>query len=375
MTYLHGIDRVESADGLLAGKRVGLITNLTGLNSRFRRSVEVLRERYDLVRLFAPEHGLYGAVQDGVAIDNQIDEESGLPVYSMYHTALSEEELYEGIEVMCFDIQDIGARFYTYISTLARSMKVCAERGIPMVVFDRCNPLGLAKAEGTLLDETFASGVGMYELPSRHGMTVGEYARYINEEKGIGCALAVIPCAGLKRSDTWRQIQYPWVPPSPNIPTYESALVYIGTVLFEATNVSEGRGTTCPFELIGAPWIDGFRLAEEMNAKGLAGVHFRATSFVPKFSKYQEQCCGGVQIHVTDEAAFEPFYCGLLLLETIRQNYTEFAFNKRLPRLLGTDALLREAFDLEPFAEEHRQKIEAFRERTKKYWLYEEDEP
>ncbi len=370
MHYQHGIDCVERADAYLMEKRVGLITNHSGLTTDLRRTVDVLKERYDLVRLFAPEHGLYGAVQDGVPIDNQTDPGSGLPVYSMYHTKLTPDELYEGIEVMAFDIQDIGARFYTYISTLARSMKACAERGIPVVVFDRYNPLGLDQVAGTLLDEAFASGVGMYAIPSRHAMTVGEYARFINAEKGIGCDLQVIPCQNLKRSDTFRTLNLSWVTPSPNIPTYESALVYIGTVLFEGTNVSEGRGTTKPFETIGAPWIDGFRLAEQMNALQLPGVRFRPTLFTPQFSKHKEQVCSGVQLHVTDDRAFEPFYCGLKMLDIIRREYPEFAFRSSLPRLMGTDAFLREDFDPEPFVAEHRKKIERFTEDIKQYHLY-----
>lgn len=371
MKYQHGVDNIHLADSLLLGKKIGLVTNYTGVDSHFRRTVDILHRRYDLVRIFSPEHGLDGVAQAGVHVSNCTDLKTGLPIFSMYGENMDSDTLFDGIEAVAFDIQDIGVRFYTYISVLARAMKLCAKCGIPMVVLDRYNPLGLTKVSGTLLDETYSSFVGMYELPSRHAMTVGEYAQYINVEKAIHCQLHVIPCTNLSRTDDYRSLQVPWIYPSPNIPTFDTAVLYTGTVVFEGTNVSEGRGTTKPFELIGAPWIDGETLAEHMNAQALPGVHFRPAAFSPVFSKYQGERCEGVQIHITDHDTVEPFYCGLLLMDTIRKCCPQFEINPSLKRLLGTDEFESESFDLDRFVEKHKRKVEAFGARMKQYHIYE----
>jgi uncharacterized protein YbbC (DUF1343 family) len=276
----------------------------------------------------------------------------------------------DGVDVIAYDIQDVGVRVYTYISVLGIAMQECAKRNIPVVVFDRYNPLGLDRVSGTLLDETFTSFVGMYPIPSQYGLTVGEYALYINEEHKIGCTLHVIPCEDLKRSDNYRTLGLPWINPSPNIPTFDSTVVYVGTVLFEGTNLSAGRGTTKPFEFIGAPWINENQLAKTMNEKNLPGVYFRPIRFVPTFSKNQGLCCRGVQLHVTDYDAFDSFYSGLLLLDTVRNTYPEIQFTHILQRLLGTDEFLSEGFELDAFVERHKTKIAHFTKRAEKYYLY-----
>ena len=368
MAYRHGIDRVELADPYLAGKRVGLITNHTGVNSNFERTVDVLHRRYQLVKIFAPEHGLDGVRQAGAQVDNVVDEVAGLPVLSMYKKGSTMD--LDGVDVIAYDIQDVGVRFYTYISVLSIAMRECAKRNVPVVVFDRYNPLGLDRVSGTLLDEKFSSFVGMYPIPSQYGLTVGEYALYTNREHEIGCTLHVIPCQDLKRSDNYYTLRQPWINPSPNIPTFDSAVSYVGTVVFEGTNLSVGRGTTKPFEFIGAPFIDGNHLASVMNAKKLAGVYFRPIRFVPSFSKNKDLCCGGVQLHVTDYDAFDSFYSGLILLDTVRKTYAEARLTPALVRLLGTDEILAEDFDADAFAERHRLKIAKFTKRATKYYLY-----
>ena len=371
MAYRHGVERNELLARELRG-RLGLITNPSGVDQALRATVDLLHENYDLCALYAPEHGIRGDAQAGAHIDHDTDKKTGLPVYSTYGKKDEcPEDKYRDIDTLVFDIQDVGARFYTYMYTMTEAMEACAKLGKRVVVLDRYNPLGLSRMEGTLLDERFSSFVGKYTLASRYGMTIGEFARYANAEKGIGCDLTVIPCDGLDRKADYRSLSVPWVLPSPNLPTYESALVYIGTVLFEGTNVSEGRGTTRPFELIGAPFIDGDALADTMRRMDLPGVNFRPVCFTPTFSKFAGERCYGVQVHVTDADAVMPFKTGLLLLDTIRKNYEQLEFRSMIHLLLGSDALSQENFDAENFIAAEQKKVEAFKQDVEKYFLYE----
>ncbi len=371
MAYRHGVERQNELDRHLRG-RIGLITNPSGVDQSLRATVDLLHERYQLCALYAPEHGIRGDIQAGAHINHEIDRKTGLPVYSTYgKTDGNPEDKYRDIDTLVFDIQDVGARFYTYMYTMTEAMEACAKQGKRIVVLDRYNPLGLSRMEGTLLDERFSSFVGKYTLASRYGMTIGEFARYANAEKGIGCDLTVVSCEGLDRRTDYRSLSLPWVLPSPNLPTYESALCYIGTVLFEGTNVSEGRGTTKPFELIGAPFIDGDALADTMRKMNLPGVNFRPACFTPTFSKFAGERCYGVQIHVTDADAFEPFRTGLLLLDTIRRNCEQFEFRPMINLLLGTDAMQQEGFDADSFVTDEQGKVEAFKREVEKYFLYE----
>ncbi len=368
MKYLHGIDRVELAEPLLRGRRTGLVTNATGVDSSLQRTADILRSRFDLVRLFAPEHGYDGIRQAGEEIGDTVDERSGLPVSSIYRKGLPVD--LSGLDVLAYDIQDVGLRFFTHISVLALAMKACAAAGIPLVVFDRYDPLGLDRVGGTVLEKEHASFVGMYEIPSRYGLTPGEYARYINSEEGIGCELHVIPCAGLGRSSDPCGLGVEWIQPSPNLPSPGSVTAYCGTVVFEGTNVSEGRGTTRPFEYIGAPWIDGWRLADLMNAKGLPGAYFRPVSFMPAFSKYRGECCKGLQFHITDRRAVDPFLCGLVLLDTVRSEYPQFESTGFLTKLLGTAAFDMPGFDPYRFAGEQSAKTRRFAQKAAAFHIY-----
>ena len=368
--YYHGIERVSLADGILTGKRIGLVTNYTALDRGMNRTLDILNDRYPLVRVFSPEHGLSGVAQAGEKVGNGTDKKSGLPVVSLYGGTSENDERFDGLDAVAFDIQDIGLRFYTYISVLAEVMRTCAGKRIPLVVFDRFNPLGLGRREGTYLDERFSSFIGKYALPSRHGLTVGEYARYINSEKNIGCDLTVIPCDGLQRCDDWRTVGRPWVYPSPNIPSYDTAVAYAGTVVFEGTNVSEGRGTTRPFSLIGAPWIDGDVLAERMNARRIPGVILRSAEFRPTFSKHAGECCRGVEILITDYDAFEPVRFGLTLADTIRHDCPEIKINNYMCHILGTDEFESPDYDTDEFLAAEKKKIDAFGDAVRKYELY-----
>nr|WP_298132104.1 DUF1343 domain-containing protein [uncultured Pseudoxanthomonas sp.] len=317
---------LEQRLDLLRGKRVGLVTNATGLDSRLRSDVDRFATHPDftLVALFGPEHGVRGDVQAGDKVASSRDAATGLPVHSLYgeHREPTPAML-AGIDVLVFDIQDVGARFYTYPYTLAGVMRAAKRAGIPVIVADRPDPLGGVEVEGPVLDPALASFVGLYPIPIRHGMTIGELALLFNAEFGIGAELHVVAMQGWRRGDEPLRGALPWVPPSPNMPTPDTALVYPGMGLLEGTNVSEGRGTTRPFETVGAPWVDARALAERLNAMALPGVRFRPTWFTPTFSKHAGQACGGVQLHVTDRVAFRPVRTGIAVLKALHDQHPQ----------------------------------------------------
>ena len=375
MSYSHGIENLHTVHHILDGKRLGLITNPSAVDSRLHSTLDILASQYQVVRLFAPEHGVRGDKQAGVVIANEIDEKTKIPVESLYGSSHGGTLNTEGLDAVVYDIQDVGVRFYTYTYTMANAMKACAKANIPFIVLDRYNPLGLLKVEGCLMDSRFDSGVGAYGLPTRHGMTIGELARYFNKEFHIHCALTVVPCQGLERHMDFRHVNVAWVLPSPNCATYDTAVCYAGTVLFEGTNVSEGRGTVRPFELIGAPWMNSEQVMEELEKKELPGVLFRPAYFRPTFSKFKDEQCQGLQIHVTDPDVFPAVRCGILLVDTIRKLHPEFSFRGKndwyfVDQLMGTDALRRENFDTDTFLRDQVPSLSAFKEKVKPYLLY-----
>jgi uncharacterized protein YbbC (DUF1343 family) len=265
-----------------------------------------------------------GEVQYMVAVDDVTrDRRTGVPVYSLYgHTFESltpRQEWLAGLDALVFDVQDVGARYYTYVYTMALAMKAAAQAKVAFYVLDRPNPLGLERTEGNLVGDGFRSFVGLYRLPTRHGMTAGELARLLNDSEGFGAELHVIACEGLQRSDWWSEVHRAFIPPSPNMPTPDTALVYPGMCLGEGTNVSEGRGTCRPFEQFGAPWLDGQAVAAQLNALKLPGVVFRPCSFSPTFDKWKGQSCEGAFIHVTDRQAFESLLTGIAVFQTCFQ--------------------------------------------------------
>lgn len=342
--------------GELNGKRIGLVTNMTGVDRTLRSDIDLLAAHsgVQLVALFGPEHGVRGDVQAGGHVDSSRDAATGLPVHSLYgeHREPTPDML-RGIDLLLFDIQDVGARFYTYPYTLANVLRAARRDGVPVWVLDRPNPVGGLKVEGPVLEPAQSSFVGMFPIPVRHGMTIGELARLFNGEFGIGADLTVVPMRGWQRGDAEPGGAMPWVPPSPNMPTRDTALVYLGTALLEGTNVSEGRGTTRPFEIIGAPFVDARRLADALNALDLPGVRFRPTSFTPSFSKHEGKACGGVQIHVTDREAFLPFRTGLAVVKALHDLYPDqFRFQSDAPGAtpgffdkLAGNAWLRQAIE------------------------------
>jgi uncharacterized protein YbbC (DUF1343 family) len=305
----------------IAGRRVGLITNHTAVDHRLRSAVDLLHESeaVDVVALFGPEHGVRGDAQAGVKLGAAVDRRTGLPVHSLYgETQRPTPAMLEGLDALVFDIQDVGVRYATYISTMAHAQEAASVAGLTSVVLDRPNPITGSRVEGNLLEPDFASFVGVHPVPIRHGLTTGELARLIAAERGWEEPL-VVPMRGWQRGQWFDETGLPWVQPSPNLPTLDSVTLYPGTCLIEGTNVSEGRGTTRPFEYVGAPWLDPVRLAAELEGRGLPGCAFRPTFFTPTFSKHAGQVCGGVQIHITNRDALRPVELGIHLLETIRR--------------------------------------------------------
>ncbi len=351
--------------------KCGLITNPTGVLRNMTSTVDMLRHMCNLTALFGPEHGVRGDAQAGGEVDSfYIDATTMLPVYSYYGKGLENAgKIMESLDTVFFDIQDIGARFYTYQYTMTDAMIRCARAGVRFVVLDRPNPLGGTKVEGTILERRFSSFVGMYPTATRSGMTVGEFARYINDTEKLGCDLTVVPCQGWERWMDFDDTDLSFVQPSPNLPTVDTAFSYIGTCIFEGTNISEGRGTTKPFEMIGAPWIDPIPLLHELGVQ--PGVHLRAAAFTPTFSKYAGQLCRGVQLHVYDRDAYEPFAVGLRLFCAIRKLWPdETEIRSFISHLLGTDALLDTNFDMESFISSEAEKVLRWQNETKPYWLY-----
>ena len=375
MAYLHGVERKDELERIFTGKKTALITNPTGVDSKFYHTADLFSEKYRLCALFAPEHGIRGEAQAGDRVDSFVDAKTQIPVYSAYSDAITKEMLSD-IDIIAYDIQDVGSRFYTYIYTLSTLMERAAEWGKKVVVLDRYNPIGLSKVEGTVLDEKFSSGVGKYGLPSRYAMTVGEFAKYVNTQKEIGCELEIVACEGLSRNDDYRTIKPLWVPPSPNLPTYESALAYVGTVLLEGTNMSEGRGTTKPFEYIGAPWLRADEVIKYIESLGLEGFALRECCFVPTFSKYKGELCRGFQIHITDPDRFEPFALGVFALDYIRKTHKELKIRDEesekafINLLLGTDEFMKENFSAERFIFEQKAQIDAFFEKAGGCFIY-----
>ena len=325
-----GLERLfENPRRWLGASRVGLVANPTTVDRELNHAADLLHRHpeVDLRRLFGPEHGLRGSAQDMMGVADDTDPATGLPAVSLYGStfeSLSPAPEHLGdLDVLVFDIQDVGARYYTYAATMALCMRAARSTQVKVVVLDRPNPIGGVAVEGGGLDEGLENFCGLYPVPQRHGMTLGELARLYNGTFGIGCELEVVTCEGWSRSAYYDQCGLPWVMPSPNMPTPETALVYPGMCLLEGTNLSEGRGTTRPFELFGAPFIDGDELARELRRHDLPGVLFRPCVIEPAFHKFSGERCGAVQLHVGDRTAFEPYRTGLAVLVAARKLWPE----------------------------------------------------
>lgn len=378
---LNGLDHLADAAPWLRGRRLGLITSTSGVTRTLTPGIDTIHSQFPLTALFGPEHGVRGDHDAGATVETYTDPATGLPVYSLYRKDSQHmtPEMLDLVDTVIYDIQDIGARFYTYISTLLYVMRDCAAAGKELVVLDRINPLG-GKIEGGMLQPGFESFVGVYPLTTRYGLTPGEFARLANEEQHIGCTLHVLPVQGWRRKMLFPETGLTWMMPSPAIPHFETALLYPGVCLAEATNLSEGRGTSAPFELIGAPFINGAALTTRMNALKLPGVAFTAAYFTPSASKHTNQRCEGVHIHLTDTKAFDTIRTGTALLYAIREMYSA-AFALRQPenehallpinRLTGSDVLAGEWPDFDALMTRWERESAAFKARAAKAYLYE----
>ena len=374
----------------IRGKSIGLITNHTGVDAALRSNYRLFAEAplCQLSAIFSPEHGFWGAVQDGIAIEslNVSDENSSqshlasVPVYSLYgHSVRPTANQLAGIDVLIYDMQDVGARYYTYISTLLHAMEAASDHGIAFIVADRPNPITCNTVEGPILDRGFESFVGIHRVPVRYGLTIGELATLLKAERVPACHLNVAWMHGYGRRMWFDDTGLQWVPPSPNMPTLTTAILYPGFCLFEGTNMSEGRGTTKPFEYIGAPWCNGEAWAETLNALSLPGVLFRPIVFTPapvaESTKHAQQTCGGVAIHITDRERFLPIETAIQMLSTLTTEYRDhFAFRPaHFDRLAGNSWLRETLLDgesLDKILTRWTDELQTWREKAKQFFNY-----
>jgi len=376
--------------GLRNGARVGLVVHPASVNRDLVHAADLISSGSDLrvERLFGPEHGVRGEAQDMEPVAGSVDTETGLPVSSLYGSDADSlrprpEEI-EALDAVVYDLQDVGSRYYTFVYTLSHVMEVARDVGRPIVVLDRPNPIGGREVEGPVLDPALTSFVGRYPIPARHGMTTAELARLFNDRHRIGCELRTVTMHGWTRSMQFEDTGLPWVAPSPNMPTADTARVYPGGCLIEGTNLSEGRGTTRPFELVGAPWMAGRELAEALGAARLAGARFRATSFRPMFHKHAGATCRGIQVHVVDRDAFRPFGTYLAILtharrlaghafEWRREAYEFETERLAIDLLLGRADLrsqIEAAVPLEDMERSWSVELRAFRKLRERFLLY-----
>ncbi|MEA3431517.1 MAG: DUF1343 domain-containing protein [candidate division WOR-3 bacterium] len=379
-----GLDRLlkENFD-LIKGKRIGLVTNQTGITRNIKSNIDTLTsiKNANLVALFVPEHGLMGCEQAGEHIKSYKDTQTGIQVYSLYGKSKKPTpQMLKNIDLLLFDIQDIGARFYTYISTLKYVLEEAAECGVKVLILDRPNPITGNTIEGPVLDTAFSSFVGIAPIPIRHGMTVGELALMFNDIFSFNAEIEVLKMEAWQRNMWFDETGLPWVAPSPNIPNLETAIVYPGICLLESTNISCGRGTTRPFLLLGAPWINANILTRALNQKGLPGVKFRSTAFIPYSSKYQGERCEGVEIYVLNRDEFQPVRIGLEIIAGVKKLYPkEFMWQPPqngsygFDRLMGTDKVRKDldsGVAVYKIVQEWQESLNSFKKNREKYLLY-----
>jgi uncharacterized protein YbbC (DUF1343 family) len=377
--------------GALHGRNVGLVCNPASVDHQLRHIVDLVLadSKLNIVALFGPQHGFRSDVQDNMIETPHGEFEAGtrkrVPLYSLYSdTREPTAQMLHGIDTLVIDLQDIGTRIYTYAYTMANCMRAARRHGLRVVVCDRPNPIGGVEVEGITLEPGNESFVGQFPIPTRHGMTIGELARLFNDRFGIGADLEVITMEGWRREMYWDDTGLPWVMPSPNIPTLDSAVVFPGTVHIEGTNASEGRGTTRPFELVGAPWVRAEAFAGSLNARGLPGVYFRPVVFEPTFQKHARTACGGCQIHVLDRQQFRPVLTGMAVIDALRaadpQSFAwkmppyEYEHDKMPIDVIAGSRTFREAIDAgeraEHIAERWASTVSAFRDVQRPYLLY-----
>ncbi len=393
MTHIvTGLDSLlADPERYLEGQSVGLLVNQTSVAGDNRHSVAHFKAHnwFKLKKIFAPEHGIYGIDQDMVKIVDNHDAASGVKVLSLYGDTFDSlspnPSQFADLENLVFDIQDVGSRYYTFIYTLANCMEICREAGVRMIVCDRPNPINGIHVEGNLVGDEWRSFVGQYPLANRHGMTVGELAKMFNKAFGIACDLTVVPMRGWERKMWYDETGLSWIPTSPNIPTLSTATVYPGMCLIEGTQLSEGRGTTLPFELIGAPYIDAHKLSDLLKKEHLPGVFFRPQYFKPMFQKWGREVCGGIQLHLTDRDQFKPLLTGIAVIRAIVKLYPEkfawrtepyeFVSDRLAIDILYGNSELRTKFlenddSLETIENSWRDELEEFKKLRQEFLIY-----
>lgn len=380
-----GLDVLLKSNKIKDIGRVGLISHPPAILHDYTHVLDALMQSgAHIAALFGPEHGFDASAADGASVNDQTDRRTGLPVFSLYGPNKEPSQaMLSGVDTLVFDMQDVGVRFYTFISTLFYVLRGAAAAGKSVIVLDRPNPINGRVVAGPPLESGFESFVGIAPMPLRHGLTMGELARYFNSDFGFHADLTVVPMQGWQRSMWFDETGLPWVPLSPGMPHLSTAIVYPGMCFLEGTNLSEGRGTALPFEIAGAPWLDGHTLAQSLNQLNLPGVRFRPVSFAPTFSKHSGQTCSGVQVHVTDRASFKPIQTALHLIAACRaQAHKDFSFlssswegGKPHFDLLAGSASVRQGLEAErpvvDIARDWDQSLEEFAQKWQKVLLYE----
>jgi uncharacterized protein YbbC (DUF1343 family) len=357
--------------------RIALLSNNSAINKDYISTLDILSSKYKISSIFAPEHGFYGVNDAGESVETTVDGATGIPIFSLYNEGKFEltDKMLDTFDTLIFDIQDLGLRFYTYISTLKLIIKALGKNNKKLIVFDRFPVLGGQVVEGNILDHSSESFVGPSGLPIRYALTIGELALFFNEENKYGCDIEVISIKGLKREYYFDDLKLPWINPSPAIPSFNTALLYAGTCLFEGTNISEGRGTYSPFEVLGAPFIDEKKLSKDINGMKLPGIAVTPTSFKPHFDRYTDSLCRGIHLHVTNKKIFRPISFSLRVLNYIREEYSGFIMNdgtnSHTKKLLGNEFENElNSLTIDRLIEKYRTESEEFKLYTTKYHIY-----
>lgn len=384
-----GLEKIlDEQVNLLKGLRVGLVCNPASVNHQFQHAADLFynNEHINLTTLFGPQHGIRGDVQDNmIETSHIVDSQIEIPIYSLYsETRQPTSEMLSGLDALVFDLQDVGCRVYTFIYTMANCMRACAKYGKKMFVLDRPNPINGIDVEGNLLELGHESFVGMYPIPMRHGLTVGELAKFFNTDFELHCDLEVITMDNWSRENFYDETDAPWVMPSPNMPTVDTSVVFPATVYLEGTQISEGRGTTRPFETIGASYINALEYADALTSLELSGVIFRPINFLPTFQKFANENCSGVFLHITDRKAFEPVITGLAIIKTIFDLYSndfkwknppyEYVYDRNPFDVIAGTTKIREFFEqgkaIKEIKDFWQTDVEQFYKTREKYLLY-----